>query len=213
MNLIEISIPRDSLTPDDRSGLATAIAAAVLGEGSAEVATAPEETMRRARAMTHVGFVQVDGWTTGSGPWQGSGAPPLRVTVTVPEQWREQMAGHVVRAVRGAVRRLDRTHGWRREPADLWVVVVGVADGSIGLGGEPSTADDVLSFMTEEFRARLRAGEVTVPDGVVLDPVCGMRVRLGRRALTLQHDGRTVGFCAPGCRDAYAREHGLPVPA
>jgi hypothetical protein len=43
--------------------------------------------------------------------------------------------------------------------------------------------------------------------------MCGMRVRLGPSAITLEHDGETKAFCAAACRAAYARQHGLPVPA
>jgi YHS domain-containing protein len=46
-----------------------------------------------------------------------------------------------------------------------------------------------------------------LPDGGVIDPVCGMRVHLGPHAITLQHDGRTIGFCATGCREVYAADH------
>jgi YHS domain-containing protein len=67
--------------------------------------------------------------------------------------------------------------------------------------------------MTEEFRARHSRGAVDLPDGVVIDPMCGMHVTLGRDAITLEHDGETKGFCAASCRRAYAKEHGLAVPA
>jgi hypothetical protein len=50
-------------------------------------------------------------------------------------------------------------------------------------------------------------------DGVVIDPGCGMKVRLGPHAITIQHEGTTIGFCATGCRDVYAEDHDLPVPA
>jgi YHS domain-containing protein len=89
----------------------------------------------------------------------------------------------------------------------VWINVVGVADGSIGLNGKATTAAGVVNYMTEEYRAAPRV-PVEVPDGVVIDPICGMRVRLGPRAITLDHDGTTVGFCATGCRDAYAENEG-----
>lgn len=43
----------------------------------------------------------------------------------------------------------------------------------------------------------------------VLDPVCGMTVDVGRAesgGLTLEHDGRTWGFCRPGCLQAFREE-------
>src|SRR5690606_32165631 len=103
--------------------------------------------------------------------------------------------------------------GWQRPVGALWINLAGVVDGGIGLDGKQATADDVLAVLTEEFRAGHDAGEVDLPDGVVVDPMCGMRVKLDTTAITLAHDGATLGFCARGCRDAYARRQGIPVPA
>ena len=90
----------------------------------------------------------------------------------------------------------------------MWVNVVGIADGSIGLNGKATTAAGVVNYMTEEYRAAAHA-ETDLPYGVVIDPICGMQVRLGPSAITLDHDGTTIGFCAAGCRDAYAQNEGL----
>lgn len=208
MFLIEIACPRDALTDDDRGTLASDVCEVLVGadEGVAE------QTMRRARAMTHVGFRELDSWTTGDGPWSPGEVPPMWVTLTVPEAWRAEMSRTAIGAVRRGVRRLDRLHEWRRADGDLWVNVVGIADGSIGMDGKPRTADEVVGHMTAEFRAQNDAQGADLPEGVVIDPMCGMHVRLRPDALTLEHDGRTVGFCASACRAAYAREHGLPVP-
>jgi YHS domain-containing protein len=89
---------------------------------------------------------------------------------------------------------------------------VGIAGHSIGLNGIPSTADDVVAYMTEQFRAHARATS-DVPDGALIDPVCGMRVRPHPKAIVLDHDGPTVGFCSTGCRDFYAKRDGIEMPA
>lgn len=208
MFLIEIAHPRDALTDDDRRALAGDVCDVLVGaqDGVAE------ETMRRARAMTHVGFRELDSWTTGDGPWNPGEAPPLWVTFTVPEAWRSEMSRTAIGAVRRGVRRLDDTHDWKRSMGSLWINVVGILDGSIGMDGKPGTADEVVAHMTEEFRAGFDPDDAEVAEGIVIDPMCGMHVRLGRDAIVLEHDGRTVGFCAVACRKAYAREHGLPVP-
>ncbi|MEU5837663.1 hypothetical protein ABZ820_28865 [Streptomyces diacarni] len=209
MFLIEITCPRGALSDDDRRELAADVCQVLVGaeEGVAE------ETMRRARAMTHVGFRELDGWTTGDGPWMPGSAPPLWVTLTVPEAWRAEMSRTTIGMVRRAVRRLDRSHGWQRPEGHLWINVVGIVDGSIGMDGKPGTADDVVGRMTAEYRAQADAANADLPEGVTIDPMCGMRVRLGRGAFTLEHAGRTMGFCAKSCRAAYAREHGLSAPA
>lgn len=211
MNLIEIRCPVGALDADDRAAFAGDITVGLVGDQMAD--DVPEETLGRARAMTHVGFRELDGWTTGEGPWQVGTTPPLWITMTVPDQWRDEMARHVIGWLRRAVRRLDARHGWQRSVGDLWINLTGVADGSIGLDGKPATADDVVAVMSEEFRARVDAGEIDLPDGVVIDPMCGMKVKLGRGAITLEHGGTTMGFCAWSCRAAYARREGIPVPA
>ncbi|MER6937060.1 hypothetical protein ABTX24_13055 [Nocardioides sp. NPDC127514] len=206
MFLIEIAAPAGALTDGDRATLTNAVISLLTAGVSA-----PEETMARGRAVTHIAFRELVGWSTGDGAWAAPAPPPLVITATVPEGWREEMSRPLSGAVRAGVRRLDRDHGWTRPGGHLWINLVGILDGSIGLNGRPATADDLTSWMTEEFRARQSAGEVDLPEGVVIDPVCGMQVTLGRGAITLEHDGETIGFCAASCRRAYAKEHGIPA--
>lgn len=42
-----------------------------------------------------------------------------------------------------------------------------------------------------------------------VDPVCGMTVDVGPTSHSLEVDGETHYFCCPGCRAAFAREHGV----
>jgi YHS domain-containing protein len=209
MFLIDIACPRNSLSEDDRRAVAAAMCEVLVG---AEHGVSGE-TMRRARAMTHVGFRELESWTTGDGPWTPGNVPPLWVTLTVPEAWRAEMSRTAIGAVRRSVRSLDRDHGWQRAEGDLWVNILGIADGSIGMDGKPGTADDVVAQMTAGFRAKHSADSPDLPAGVVIDPMCGMHVKLGPAAITLEHNGQTMGFCAAACRGSYAREHGLPLPA
>ena len=59
-----------------------------------------------------------------------------------------------------------------------------------------------------------RAG-VDDPRGTAVDPVCGMTVATVAASLHVDHDGRTVWFCGPGCLRAYetdpARQSGSCV--
>lgn len=202
MFLIDVSYPESSLDDEARAAIAAQVINGFVGYDAA-----PESTMRRGRTMTHVAFHPAQSWTTGDGPLAPGQAPPFHVTVTVPEAWREEMNEHATGVIRGAIEQHDRAGGSTRTGGDVWINVVGIDDGSIGLNGKPSTADDVVLYMTEEYRAN--ASEDDLPDGVVVDPICGMYVRLGPEAITLDHDGTVVGFCAQGCRSAYAREHGI----
>lgn len=208
MNLVRITCPRGAMTENERARMAASITSGTVGETD----MAPEETMKRARRMTHIAFLELDGWTTGDGPVAQDAPPPFVVTVTVPEAWRSEVSRQFTGVIRAAIRRYDAGRGYSRDGGDVWINTVGILDGSIGLNGTASTADDVLAYMTEEFRAR-EPESVDVPDDVVIDPICGMHVRLVPKAITLDHDGQVIGFCSLGCRAAYARQHGLEIPA
>jgi YHS domain-containing protein len=133
-------------------------------------------------------------------------------TLSIPEAWRTEMSGYAVGAITEALHAHDAAHGIDRESqiGSCWVNVVGVADGSIGLDGTALTADEVVLLMTEEHRATAGEGAGDpLPEGVVLDPVCGMQVRLGPDAVALEHEGITVGFCSDGCRRAFAQLEGI----
>ncbi|PRY01930.1 YHS domain-containing protein [Allonocardiopsis opalescens] len=209
MILIEIAHPAGALREEDRRLVAERLVGAFL-TGDSGPGSAPEATLRRAATMTHVAFRELYGWHRGDGPPDPGAAPPVIASVTVPEAWREDVAPYAIGVLRSAVRQVDTARAWERRGGDLWVTVRGVPDGSIGLDGRPATADGVLAHMTEEFRAAQAAGTAPPPpDGTLLDPVCGMYVRPGKGSITLDHDGETVGFCSRGCRDSYAREHGL----
>lgn len=210
MNLIEIRYPAGGLDDDDRAAFAADIVDGFVGERTED--EVPQETLRRARKMTHIGFLELDGWTIGEGPWRLGTTPPLWITMTVPELWRAEMARYAIGWLRHSVRRLDQRRAWERSVGSVWINVTGIADGSIGLDGTPASADDVVSVMSEEFRARADKGDDDLPDGVVIDPMCGMTVKLGKGAITLEHQGVTMGFCAYNCRDAYARREKIPIP-
>ncbi|APX32143.1 hypothetical protein BH708_04730 [Brachybacterium sp. P6-10-X1] len=205
MILIEISCPVGRYDDTDRRAIIEQICSVVLTDDHA-----PPETMHRARQMAHLGFRDLTDWHTGDGPANPEEAPPVIASVTVPRAWQDDMARPMIGAVKAALRRVDTRHGWQREPGSLWVLINGVPDGSIGMDGASSTADDVLDALISDYRAAVENGRNDpVPDGHLVDPICGMLVRRGPRALTIETDGETLGFCALGCRDAYARRHAL----
>lgn len=203
MLLIEIAHPAGTLDDAAQDLLSTSVIDLFLPSGGHA-----EETSRRARASTHIAFRELQGWHTGDGPPAEGAAPPMTITITVPEAWRAE-AGHTfIGLLRTAVRRLDDARGWERARGSLWVRVDGLRDGDFGLDGHPATAEDVLTFLTEDFRAsRANGTAAPAPEGKLLDPICGMAVSDGRGTITLEHDGARLGFCARGCRDAYLSEH------
>lgn len=52
------------------------------------------------------------------------------------------------------------------------------------------------------------AASARIPDtgGVAADPVCGMSVATVPASLCAEHEGRTVWFCGPGCRQAFLEQ-------
>lgn len=208
MMLIEIAHPAGRLDDHDRELAGRAITDLFLGVDGAPHGHAVE-TIRRARTATHIAFRELQGWRTGDGPVAPDAAPPLIITLTVPEAWcREGGARTFIGLLRTAVRRLDDHHGWKRPRGSLWVRVDGVPDGSIGLDGYPATGDDVLAFLTEEFQAARENGTAApVPEGRLPDPICGMTVSDGKGSLVMEDGGERLGFCSQGCQDAYVKGH------
>lgn len=200
MILIDIASPVGALTQSDRDLFADHLLPVILSDDHA-----PEETMRRARKLTHLRFSEQNDWHTGDGPVRAGQAPPLIITATVPEAWREEISRHLVGALRSAVRRIDTAHGRRRDFGELLINVVGIADGSIGLNGKACTAAQLLEEMTADYRAAVANGvQRPVPDGMLVDPICGMLVRPGPGAIVVDRSGaEQLGFCSEGCREAY----------
>lgn len=208
MLLIEIAHPAGRLNNQDRDLLCDSILDLFLApEGHAD------ETNQRARDMTHIAFSELQGWRTGHGAPDEHAAPPMIITLAVPGAWRDEAGQTFIGLLRTAVRRLDDARGWKRKQGSLWVRVDGLRDGDIGLDGRSATAADVLEFMTADFRAAQASGAAApAPEGKLIDPICGMTVPDVKGAIALEHDGIRVGFCATGCRDAYAEREGIPLP-
>jgi hypothetical protein len=210
MNLFEITYPAGALDAEERQALAGGLLAGYLVEPDA-----PREAVERAGRMTHVWFHEADTWVTGgSNPTDArrsepSGRPrqPVVVTVTVPEAWRAELAPHAIGAVRSALAR-HAPHIALHEEGAVWVNVVGVAEGSIGMDARPARSADIVRGLTRDVEIPDAA-----PDGGAVDPVCGMTVRVGPRTSVLVHDGRTVAFCGEGCRAVYAEDHRIALPA
>jgi xanthine dehydrogenase accessory factor len=86
----------------------------------------------------------------------------------------------------------------------------------IGARTAPEVALAVLAEILAERPAQRLAGRRPGPAGrspdhlepddreEATDPVCGMTVAVAPTALRLDHGGRPVYFCGPGCRDAFA---------
>jgi YHS domain-containing protein len=201
MNLIEVICPEATLDDAQRQTIADAIISNLLVEPDA-----PAQAIERAGHITHVWFHEARTWTTGAGPYQHNAPTPFVVTITVPEAWRDELSRRAIGAVRAALTR--HTTAALNEEAAVWINVVGIHDGSIGMNGKPSTSTDIVRYLTHDIEPPTPRD---LPEGVVIDPVCGMRVHLGAHARTLSHNGQTIGFCAAGCQAVYAQDHNIAI--
>jgi YHS domain-containing protein len=203
MNLIEITCPEGALDETQRRAIAHDVMSTLLVEPDA-----PPQAVERAGHLTHVWFHAAQTWTTRAGSDRDSAPTPFVVTITVPEAWREELSRRAIGAVRTALNRHVTPGG--RDSGAVWINVIGVNDGSIGMNGSPSTSTDLVRYLTQDVEPS-NAQELS--RGEVIDPVCGMRVQLGPHTHTLEHNGQTIGFCASGCRAVYAEDHNLPIDA
>jgi YHS domain-containing protein/phenylpyruvate tautomerase PptA (4-oxalocrotonate tautomerase family) len=203
MNLIEITCPEGTLDETQRQAIAHDVLSTLLVEPDA-----PPQAVERAGHLTHVWFHAARTWTTRAGQNQDSASTPFVVTITVPEGWREELSRRAIGAVRTALTR-HVTLAAQNNGA-VWINVVGVHDGSIGMNGKPSTSTDIVRYLTQNVEP---PDAQDLSDDEVIDPVCGMRVHLGPHAHTLTHNGQTIGFCASGCRAVYAEDHNIPIDA
>ncbi|MGH3500607.1 MAG: hypothetical protein ACRDQA_06880 [Nocardioidaceae bacterium] len=202
MNLIELTYPAGALDETQRQAIADAIVSHLLAGPDA-----PREAIERAGRATHVWFHAATTWTTGAGPVQSETAFPLVVTITVPDAWRDELAPHAIGAVRAAlVRHVPAIVNGSE--AGLWINVLGVRDGCIGLNGKPTTSTDIVRYLTHDLTL---PDDSDLRDGVLIDPVCGMHVHLGKGTISLDHDGHTIAFCATGCRNVYAQDHNITI--
>lgn len=203
MNLIEVTYPEGTLDEIQRQAIADAIIASLLVEPDA-----PQQAIERAGRATHIWFHAAQTWTTGAAPNATAHRHTFVVTITVPEAWRDELSQHAIGAVRTALARHVPTAFY--EDAAVWINLVGVHEGSIGMNGRPSISTDIVRYLTQGIEP---PNATELPDGVVIDPVCGMSVHIGPNTLTLIQDGQTIGFCAGGCRSVYAQDHGIPIDA
>ncbi|MEY2442840.1 MAG: xanthine dehydrogenase accessory factor [bacterium] len=81
----------------------------------------------------------------------------------------------------------------------------------IGARTPPEIALTILARIVEVRRSDAYSPPVTSGAGaapeLVIDPICGMTVAALPSTLHVEHDGKTVYFCNPACKEEYERDH------
>ncbi|MEQ4305450.1 hypothetical protein ABNF97_29405 [Plantactinospora sp. B6F1] len=211
MIFIEVIAVKGRLDPAERARVARRLGSlAELGGGSDGSQTQPG-TAEVFRTMFQVVIHEPEVWVTGEE--LVTSADPARYVVRayVPAPWRKDLSQvlitHVTRVLSEA------GGGTPAEPAGaaaarVQVHVLGVTEGSIGIGGEARTSTDLVDMLGAPYEADLAAGRA------VRDPLCGVIIPLNEHAVTLEIAGTLYGFCCRGCRDAFLAKRdaeGVPV--
>lgn len=206
MTLIEVLVPKGSLSEAERSDLGERLVTELLsGDG------VPADLLARARAMAWLVIHEPQAWAIGGRPVAMHDPPRFLVRLTVPgghlnEPQRAEAVARITRALSDFAGDGDRLY---RVP-DAWVQIVEAPDRSLGLFGQlVGTADLIKLVVDPDHAAALRSRADASPVAeTLIDPICGMAVELNDSAITLEHDGAIVAFCSAGCRDLFAAAHG-----
>jgi YHS domain-containing protein len=175
------------------------------------------EVIDAQRTITQVLVHEPATWVLGQRPAADPVAPPrYLVRVTVPASWRKEMSEPTVEIITGVLAETERAAGRdpervRREPHAV-ILVDGISEGGIGIHGRAMGSLDLMELVSRPYRdsATARPAPI-VPQGQLIDPICGMSVDLDDSTITLVHEGALYGFCNGLCRRAFADEHGAPL--
>ncbi|WP_218137337.1 YHS domain-containing protein [Streptomyces indicus] len=178
------------------------------------------EVLDAQRLLTHVLVHETASWITGERPAADPADPPrFLVRVTVPASWRKEASSYFIRTITEVLAATEQQAG--RDGARLFqaphaiVLVNGISEGGVGLHGQAMGSLELTELISRPYRDRHDAEtHASAPGrdaGLLIDPVCGMSVRLEDSPLTLVHEGKLYAFCHGMCRRSFADEHGVPL--
>lgn len=206
MMFIELFVPKGALSADQRRRISERLITEFMTDE--EEHGAPAAVLEAARSIWQVVVHEPETWIVGGRPVDPDEPPRYMVRVSVPGSWRKDMSGEVVsRVTRVLAEGEEDPRRLYDEPA-AWVHVVGISEGSLGAFGQVMESADIVKMITKPFRESpdRDAAVAAAAAGTAIDPICGMTVELTDEAITMEHDGTTYAFCAPGCRQVFIQE-------
>ncbi|MFE7856947.1 hypothetical protein [Streptomyces sp. NPDC057403] len=211
MIVIELFAPPGVLDQAQRQRLGKRMIDALMSTGDAHA----RSVMDSAHALTQVLIHEPAAWITGDRHHADPADPPrYLVRVSAPAAWRKEMSAHAIERLTQALAECEAEAGRPYDEHHVLVHVVGIAEGSLGMGGRPMGSLDLIRHITAPHRDAITHMPTDgLPPGTVIDPVCGMTVDLGSTDLVLELDGILHGFCNGQCRRIFADDHGLPLNA
>ncbi|MEU8059433.1 hypothetical protein [Microbispora bryophytorum] len=200
MLFVELLVPKGMFDEWERRVLARRLTARrLLSPGDGTTPAVDPGVMDLFDSLSHVVVREEEVWIAGGTlldtPLDGSQEPWYVVNVIV-GLWGREMSEHLVSRITAE---LAEAEG-RSEPRVV-VNVIGLPEGGYGLRGRVWRSSDFLALIEEATTG----SAAQVPDGMVVDPVCGATVPL-EEAVILERDGQTHGFCCTHCRGHFVRE-------
>ncbi|KAB8182538.1 YHS domain-containing protein [Microbispora catharanthi] len=196
MLFVELLVPKGMFDEWERRVLAGRLTARrLLSPVDGTTPAADPGVMDLFDSLSHVVVREEEVWIAGGNLLDGSQDPWYVVNVIV-GLWGKEMSEHLISRITAE---LAEAEG-RPEPRVV-VNVISLPEGGYGLRGRVRRSSDFLALIEEA-----KTGSAAhVPDGMVVDPVCGATVPL-EEAVILERDGQTYGFCCPHCRGHFVRE-------
>lgn len=206
MMFVEVLTTRGSLTERQRDRINTRFIEQMTGHGEdGAEGGAPEEVLQTARGLFQLTFHEADAWFVGAQRIADGQQARFVVRASVPQAWLQETSAHLIKTMTGILAEIDGGERLYEEP-HAWIHVVGIADGSIGVFGQPHSGNDIVKLITKSHRESPKPPS-DLPAEKGFDPVCGMTVPWKYAAGTAEHEGVRYAFCSRGCHEVFVEEH------
>ncbi|WP_433432150.1 hypothetical protein [Nonomuraea sp. CA-141351] len=193
MLFVELLVPKGAFDEQERRRFAGRLTARrLLSPGNGKTPATDPGVMDLFDSLSHVVVREEEIWSAG-GNLLDESQDPWYVVNVIAGMWGKEMSEHLISRITA-----ELAEG-NAEPRVV-VNVISLPEGSYGLRGRAHRSADFVPLIEEA-----KTGPAApVPDGMIVDPICGATVPLDK-AVILEHDGQTYGFCCTHCRGRFAK--------